>query len=680
MNPSSQNTESEIAHLRNRVAELEAKLQNLSSIPQGPLNAADNGDRDENLPSLSLFLNTPVEQKNILESVLESADVGVIVANRQGEIILSNPASRRIIGSDPLERVNNWVDQYGCYDPETNALIDIESFPLVAAIQGKPVTDIKFLIRNDNLPEDVIVVATASPIRDSDGNLNGGVVLLRDITKSHTDSIELARRSVAITDAEQAADTQKRLLEAVLNSVDIAVTVSNKQGEFVFFNTAARNILGVGPVSGVENWTPHYGIYRSDQLTPYPAEQLPLARALRGETVYDEELYIRNPEISDDVLLCVTATPFISHPGDFEGAVCIFRDITEQKRSQRTLEVSEERFRAFMENLPAIAFIKNTTGQYIYGNHAFLSYHDTTAEDLETGCVTDFDLTQRDSAERIRKNDTQVIKGQTPLHVGEHLIKLDKTVAWFSVYKFRLSGASGEPLLGGIAVDVTERREYAQRLEADEKLLRNMIELQEKERLLVAHDIHDGFVQDVVGAKMLSETIQGKLNPSLNPAAQRHFNEISAALARAISDARRLVSELRPLVIDDEGVVAAIRFLISEKRYAEFMKITFIPQMSKERFDPLLEGNIFRIVQEALNNAERHSEAGTVSINLTATKSLIELSISDDGIGFNPTQISTERFGLRGMRERARIFGGDLQVHSTPGNGTKIQVSFPLKH
>ena len=679
MNTFTKNTASEIAHLRKRVTELEEKLRNLSPIPERSLHADRSGDGKESHPSLSLFLNTAVEQKNILKSVLESVDVGVIVANRQGEIILFNPASRRIIGSDPMEPVNSWVNQYGCYDLETNELIDIENFPLVAAIQGKAVTDIKFLVRNDKLPEDVIVVATANPIRDPDGNLNGGVVLLRDITKSQTDSIELARRSTAITDAQHAADTQKRLLEAILNSVDIAVTVSNKQGEFVFFNPAARHILGVGPVSGVENWTPKYGIYRSDQVTPYPPEELPLARALRGETVHDDELYIRNPEISDDILLCVTATPFTSPPGDFEGAVCIFRDITEQKRSQQTLEVSEERFRAFMENLPAIAFIKNSNGQYIYGNHAFLSYHDTTAEDIESGKVTDFDLTQRDSAERIRENDTHVINGQTPLHVGEHLIKLDETAAWFSVYKFGLSGTSGEPLLGGIAVDVTERREYAQRLEADEQLLRNMIELQEKERLLVAHDIHDGFVQDVVGAKMLSETIRGKLNPSLNPAAQHQFNEISDALARAISDARRLVSELRPLVIDDEGVVAAIRFLISEKRYAEFMKITFIPQMSNERFDPLLEGNIFRIVQESLNNAERHSEAGTVSINLKATKSRIELSISDDGIGFNPAQISSERFGLRGMRERARIFGGDLQVDSAPGNGTRIQVTFPLK-
>ncbi|MDG2409259.1 MAG: PAS domain-containing protein [Pirellulales bacterium] len=679
MNPSTQNTESEIAHLRKRVAELEAKLQNRTSIPQGTLNAADRGDRNENLPSLSLFLNTAIEQKNILEAVLESVDIGVIVANRQAEMIFFNSAAGRILGCGPVNGVENWATRYGFYDPETNDLLDIENFPLVGAIRGRAVTDVKILIRNDQAPGDVLVVANSSTIRDSDGNLNGGVLLLHDITKSHADEIELTRRSAAITDAQYAAETQKGLLESILNNVDIAVTVSNKDGEFVFFNPAAHHILGVGPVSGVKNWTPQYGIYRPDRVTPYPAEELPLARALRGETVHDDELYIRNPGKSNDILLCVTATPFSSPPGDFEGAVCIFRDITEKNRSQRTLEMSEERFRAFMENLPAIAFIKNTAGKYIYGNHAFFSYHDTTANNIKTGCVTDFDLTERDSAERIRENDAAVFNGRTPLHVGEHLIKLDKTAAWFSVHKFRLSGPSGEPLLGGIAVDVTERRGYARRLEDNEKLLRNMIELQEKERLLVAHDIHDGFVQDVIGAKMLSETIQGKIKTSENSAEQHQFDEISSALARAITDARRLVSELRPLVIDDEGVVAAIRFLISEKRYAEFMKITFIPQTSMKRFDPLLEGNIFRIVQEALNNTERHSEAGAVSINLRVTTSHVKLSIRDDGIGFNPTNIPTDRFGLRGMRERVRIFGGDLHIHSTPGEGTAIEVSFPLK-
>ncbi len=677
MKTSIENTEAELVRLKKKIAQLELQLQSEKNL------SSENSQRDylrkNNSQSLAVFLKTAVEQKNILESVLQSVDVGVIVANKQEEMILFNATAQNMIGVGPVSGRKNWVEQYGCFTPDGKDSYPACDFPLSRALDGELVEDVHLYFKNSDIPDGVLVAATARPIRDSNGNTNGGVVLLRDITSSKANEIELALRSIELTEAKQSSEKQKRLLEAILEGIDIAITVSDKDGQFVFFNAAARRILGVGPIKGIENWTPEYGIYTSDQITPYPPEQLPLARALRGETVYDEELYIRNPKAGVQVLLCVTATPLLSAPGDFDGAVCVFRDITEQKRSQRTLEVSEERFRAFMENLPAIAFIKNNKGEYVYGNDAFFSYHDTSAEKLKSNAITDFNLTKSEPAKRIKENDLRVLNGETPLHVGEHLTDPDGTTTWFSVYKFKLSGSSGEPLLGGIAVDETERREHLRQLEADEQLLRNMIELQEKERLLVAHDIHDGFVQDVVGAKMLSEAIRGRFGNQFDTEGSNQFSEINSALGRAISDARRLVSELRPLVIDEEGIVAAIRYLISEKRYAEFMKITFISRGLPEQLDPLLEGNIFRIVQESLNNAERHSDAGAVSIDLGIKGDAIELTIMDDGVGFVPSEVSSERFGLRGMRERARIFGGDLQVKSSSGRGTKITAHFPIQ-
>ena len=594
-------------------------------------------------------------------------------------MMLFNAAAQRIVGIGPVTGTDNWSPRYGCYRPNGIDLFPTDELPLARALRGESVRDTPIFIRNDDVPEGILVSASANPIRDPHGKLTGGVVLFRDITKSNANEIELARRTAALAEAQQAAETQKKLLEAVLDSIDVAVTVSNKSGEFVFFNPAARQILGMGPVTGVENWAPQYGCYRIDGITPYPADQLPLARALRGEPVHNEELYIRNPETSEEVLLCITATPFLTSPSDFDGAVCVFRDITKERLAQQTLELSEERFRAFMENLPAITFIKNKAGQYIYGNHAFFAYHATDVSELENGFVTDVDLTQKESAELIQENDARVLAGETPLNVSEHLINFSGKTTWFSVYKFRLLGPSEEVLIGGIAVDITESRKYAELLEAEEKLLRKMIDLQERERLLVAHDLHDGFVQDVVGAKMLTEALKGQLTDRTDLVLDNHFIEISEALGRAITDARRLISELRPLVIDEEGVVEAIRYLIAEKRYAESMKITFAPQMGPVRLDPLLEGNIFRIVQEALNNSERHSEAGTVAINLGIYGEMIKLSIADDGKGFDLDQVPSGRFGLRGMHERARLFGGKLKIDSAPGNGTRIDAQLPVK-
>jgi PAS domain S-box-containing protein len=373
-----------------------------------------------------------------------------------------------------------------------------------------------------------------------------------------------------------------------------------------------------------------------------------------------------------------TAKPIRDPHGTLAGGIVIFRDITDQKLAQQTLEASEERFRAFMENLPAIAFIKDAAGRYVYGNRHFFEYHPTTPQELERAVKTDFELTAAESASALQANDRKVLAGSTPLHIDEQLINFQGQPTWFSVYKFRLTSVSGEHLVGGIAVDVTERRRDEQQLIADEQLLRKLIDLQERERTLVAHDIHDGFVQDVVGAKMISETIANRLDSKKDEKSKGQFVAIDDALGRAIAEARRLISELRPMVIDEEGIVEAIRYLISDSQYSKEMEITFIEKMGGMRLDPMLEGNLFRIVQEALNNALRHSDAATVSIHLNRDEEELTLTVTDNGIGFHPEAADANRFGLRGIRERARLFDGTATINSAPGQGTRIKVKMPL--
>ena len=212
---------------------------------------------------------------------------------------------------------------------------------------------------------------------------------------------------------------------------------------------------------------------------------------------------------------------------------------------------------------------------------------------------------------------------------------------------------------------------------ADEQLLRKLIDLQEKELFMVSHDIHDGFVQEVFGAKMLCEALVTQLDLPADSPSHSRFQAIIEALSRATADARRLISELRPLVIDEDGIVEAIRYLISDSSIAQEIKITFTQNIRTPRYDSMLEGNLFRIVQEALNNARRHSEAAAVSIHLEEQGSTIRLTIQDNGIGFDLNQIDPSRFGIRGIRERARLFGGTAKISSQPGTGTKIIVEVP---
>ena len=132
---------------------------------------------------------------------------------------------------------------------------------------------------------------------------------------------------------------QKRLLEAMLNNLTDGVALANGEGILTRFNPAAERLLGIGlQETPKEEWSAVYGLFRLDGQTPFPTDELPLARALQGETVKAEEMFVRHPQISGGVFIDVSASPLITEDGRRLGAVVIMRDITERKRWERALE------------------------------------------------------------------------------------------------------------------------------------------------------------------------------------------------------------------------------------------------------------------------------------------------------------------------------------------------------
>ena len=408
----------EIQELQSRIVELKTALQKLPDADSPDIGTATCSEQ-----VATIFRSVPDTdtQKSLLEAVIETMDVGVSLCDQNGVFLIYNSESRRMGGVEVMDGEENWSAHYGVFYPDEVTAFPTGELPLVRALQGETVRDAPIFLRNSKQTKGLHISVSAIPFIDPAGDASGAVLVARDITEFKQIEQEHARRATALAIAQREVEAQKNLLEAVLESIDIGVSASNKEGDFVIFNPAARRMLGVGPVSGVENWTPEYGCFRIDG-TPYPAEELPLARALRGETVHEEELYIRNPEIADDVLLSVSATPFINPPGDFDGAVCFFRDITAQTIAQQKTQDNERRFRAFMDNVPAITFIKDSEGKYVYGNRNFFDYHPVTEEELERAGKTDLELTSPEAAEVLQQNDHHVLNGQTPLHIGEQLI------------------------------------------------------------------------------------------------------------------------------------------------------------------------------------------------------------------------------------------------------------------
>ncbi|MCH8922811.1 MAG: PAS domain-containing protein [Planctomycetes bacterium] len=347
----------------------------------------------------------------------------------------------------------------------------------------------------------------------------------------------------------------------------------------------------------------------------------------------------------------------------------------QRTRAVNALRQSEERLQSILDETTAVVYLKDRQGRYLLINRQFEElFHVSKAEVLGK---TDLDLFPAETAREFRKNDLHVLETQAPVQFDEIAPHDDGLHNYISV-KFPLRDASGEPYaVCGISTDITEHKLTLEKLRDEDRILKKLLDLQERERRLVAYDIHDGFVQYVVGAKMILEGAAGKLQDEENPEAEALL-QVEQLLAKAIEEGRRVIGDLRPMIIDEKGIVEAIYYLIAEAGIKQKPAISFSHHVQFDRLDPLMEGAMFRIVQEAITNAQRHSQAEHVTIGLTQIDDQVRLEIRDDGIGFDPADVPEDRFGLDGIRKRGQLFGGSTSIESSPGHGTTIKVDLPL--
>ncbi|MHB8971433.1 MAG: PAS domain-containing sensor histidine kinase [Pirellulaceae bacterium] len=289
-----------------------------------------------------------------------------------------------------------------------------------------------------------------------------------------------------------------------------------------------------------------------------------------------------------------------------------------------------------------------------------------------------FDFVPQDSQEPLRQAVDSVLRtGQ----VATLEVRYTRRFGQPSWQLMRIGPVRTEGKTTGLvllASDITSQKQAIQRLRTEEELLRDLLELQDRERRMVACEIHDGFIQDVVGARMILQGFRQSL-AALAADSLKPFDSAVSLLARAVNEGRRLISELRPMILDEMGIIDAIEFLISEEEAQGDIRIEFVHRVELERLPALLQATIFRIARESLNNARRHGAATRAEIRLTqiGTTSLI-LEIQDDGVGFDPDSIPANRYGLVGIRERAQLFGGGATIESAPGKGTRITVKLAI--
>lgn len=214
-------------------------------------------------------------------------------------------------------------------------------------------------------------------------------------------------------------------------------------------------------------------------------------------------------------------------------------------------------------------------------------------------------------------------------------------------------------------------------LQAERQQLLRSLEFHERDRQLLAFEIHDGIVQDMTAALIfLDAAAEGAVYADARDkeACERGLR----ILRESVAEARRLIQGLIPVVLDERGLVSSLENLAARIGNDHGLEIDLTTKVDFVHLTPAVEMVVLRIVQEALNNVVRHSQSPKAEVRVTQSALELRVGIQDWGVGFDPTNVKKTRYGLTGMRERARLFGGTTEIDSAPGQGTRIIVSLPL--
>jgi signal transduction histidine kinase len=230
-----------------------------------------------------------------------------------------------------------------------------------------------------------------------------------------------------------------------------------------------------------------------------------------------------------------------------------------------------------------------------------------------------------------------------------------------------------------VARDITEHKRAEEELR---HLSRRIIEAQEAERLRVARELHDGVNQVLASAKMRLRKVED-IALELRPAAREILSRSHRLIAQALEENRRIAYNLRPSDLDELGLAAACKNFCRELRSRTNLTVTCSAPQLRQPLPAMVELNLFRIVQEAVNNVEKHAHAKTVRVRIFQKGGSIMLQIQDDGRGFDAkaSKVGKEKWGGNGlpnMQQRAMSVGGACEVKSVPNKGTVITVRVPL--
>ncbi|CAB1060288.1 PAS/PAC sensor signal transduction histidine kinase [Olavius sp. associated proteobacterium Delta 1] len=392
----------------------------------------------------------------------------------------------------------------------------------------------------------------------------------------------------------------------------------------------------------------------------------------------------------DEIDILLSAISDRDASGKPARSLAVSIDVTERKHAEEALELAKEELRRYSEDLerlvkkqtqeitsilrytPAIVSIKDRDGRYVFVNSRFEELFAMRNEEVRG--KTDYDIFPADVADQLRHNDLKVLSQGSSYQVEEHIPLNDSDHTYLSV-KFPVYDDSDTTSgVCGISTDITAVKKAQNQLR---RLSGNIMTSQEKERSAIARELHDELGQMLTALRMDSAWLQERLKIS-DPAAAERAKVMDHLIDMTIQDVRSMAFRLRPGVLDDLGLVDALEWYTSDFERRTGITCIFEHNQVSDINDTVATAS-YRITQEALTNIARHAFAGHVDVVLKQQREKLTLLVADNGCGFDILELSeSQGLGVAGMRERASLAGGILEVQSRPENGTRVYFKVPV--
>lgn len=381
----------------------------------------------------------------------------------------------------------------------------------------------------------------------------------------------------------------------------------------------------------------------------------------------------------------------------------LFRDITERRQAEQALQEIRRQQSAMLDTIPDIAWLKDNESTYIAANESFGESCGVRPEDLVG--KTDFDLWPEQLAKKYRDDDREVMKSRQRKRMVEPLEDSGGKRIWVETIKTPIYNEHGQVVgTSGIARDVTKNKQVQDELqkardELEIRVKRRTAELarvnkrlrslasqlllaEEHTRRRMATDIHDHVSQKLAISKMRLESLAELVRSSK---VAKALHEISDLVAQTIKSTRSLTFELSPPVLYELGFEAAVEWLTKQARQEHGLSTEFTDDGRAKLLDDDVCILLFQAVRELLVNVVKHSKAKNVAVSTRRSGSEVQVSVEDDGVGFDTSLASsanhsTNGFGLFSIHQRLGHIGGHLDIESKPGKGTRIILVAPINH